>query len=179
MAVIKSNRQENPLQVLGLALGLAVHTLTVCKNERFFPKRDRWMLTAEIVRTALGIYIRIRRANRVRVEEMEDYNRRMALQGEALELIDTMMGLIDIAGTFCHLPGNKQEYWTGLAQNLEAKTRAWHRSDKVRLRPGSIQVDAGGLMVDTETLEHTLKQIGADLAQQCAAAFASYGPGAV
>ena len=44
---------------------------------------------------------------------------------------------------------------------------------------GSIQVDAGGLMVDAETLEHTLKQIGADLAQQCAAAFASYGPGAV
>lgn len=37
MAVIKSKRQENPLQVLSMALGLAVHTLTVCKNEKLFP----------------------------------------------------------------------------------------------------------------------------------------------
>ena len=178
MAVIKSKRQENPLQVLGLALNLAVHTLTVCKNEKLFPKRDRWMLTAEIVHTAIGIYVRIRRANRVRVDEMEDYNRRMALQGEALELIDTMMGLIDIAAVFCHLPGNRQEYWTGLAQNLENKVRAWHRSDKARLRPAGSQFDTDSLTADTETLEQILRQIGAGLAQKCASVLRSCGSGA-
>lgn len=180
MAVIKSKRQENPLQVLSMALGLAVHTLIVCKNEKLFPKRDRWLLTAEIVRTALGIYIRIRKANRVRVEGMEDYTRRMTLQSEALDLIDTLMGLIDIAGAFCKLPGNKQEYWTGLALNLENKARAWHRSDQIRLKPGSIRVEADGLAVDTDTLETILQEIGATLAQQCAsAASITHGPGAV
>lgn len=210
MAVIKSKRQENPLQVLSMALGLAVHTLIVCKNEKLFPKRDRWLLTAEIVRTALGIYIRIRKANRVRVEGMEDYTRRMTLQSEALDLIDTLMGLIDIAGAFCKLPGNKQEYWTGLALNLENKARAWHRSDQIRyapryclsasagfgpqfqelqpsvacgdavLKPGSIQMEADGLAVDTDTLETILQEIGAALAQQCtSAASITHGPGAV
>ena len=137
------------------------------------------MLTAEIVRTALGIYVRIRKANRVRVTEADDYTRRMTYQQEALEMIETMLGLIDIAGAFCHLPGSKQEYWTGLVLELEAKTRAWHRSDKTRLKPGSIQLDTDGMTVDTETLEHILKQIGAELAHRCTAALASCGPGAI
>ena len=94
-------------------------------------------------------------------------------------MIETMLGLIDIAGAFCHLPGSKQEYWTGLVLELEAKTRAWHRSDKTRLKPGSIQLDTDGMTVDTETLEHILKQIGAELAHRCTAALASCGPGAV
>ena len=175
MAVIKSKRQENPLQVLGLALGLAVHTLTICKNEKLFPKRDRWMLTAEIVRTALGVYIRIRKANRVRVEEMADYTKRMALQGEALDMIDTLLGLIDIAGALCKLPGSKQEYWTGLAVELENKVRAWHRGDKARLKPGAIILEADGLAVDTDTLEHILAQIGTALARKITSAVHDMG----
>ena len=138
------------------------------------------MLTVEIVRTALGIYIRVRKANRVRVEEMADYTRRMTLQNEALDMIDTLLGLIDIAGAFCKLPGSKQEYWTGLAVELEGKARAWHRSDKARLKPGSVVLEIDGVAVDTETLEQTLAQIGAALAQQCTStALISHGPGAV
>lgn len=180
MAVIKSKRQENPLQVLGMAQDLAVHTLTICNNEKVFPKRDRWQLTGEIVRTALRIYISIRHANRVKVEEMADYLRRMELQRLALEDINNLLGLIDIAGARCHLPGDRQRYWTGLAVKLEGKARAWHRSDKARLKPGAAALDADGLAVDTETLEHILGQIGTALAQQCTSAvIVSHGPGAV
>ena len=138
MAVIKSKRQENPLQVLGLARELALHTLNICNTEKVFPKRDRWMLTGEIVRTALLIYIHIRHANCVKVEETADYTRRMELQQTALEEINDLLGLIDIAGVRYHLPGNRQSYWTGLALNLERKARAWHRSDQARLKPGIV-----------------------------------------
>lgn len=180
MAVIKSKRQENPLQVLGMAQELAIYTLTICNNEKVFPKRDRWQLTGEVVRTALRIYIHIRHANRVKVEEMADYTRRMELQRTALEETNNLLGLIDIAGPRCHLPGDKQRYWTGLAVNLEKKARAWHRSDKARLKPGGILLETDGLVVDAETLEHILKQIGTALALQCiSAVIASDGPGAV
>ena len=180
MAVIKSKRQENPLQVLGMAKTLAIHTLTICNNEKVFPKRDRWQLTGEIVRTAMSIYIQIRHANAVRVEEKADYERRMELQSLALENINNLLGLIDIAGVKLNLPARKQAYWTGLCSSLEIKARSWHRSDKIRLKPGSIALDSDGLAVDMDALENILKKTGGLLAQQCAcAASVSNGPGAV
>ena len=176
MAVIKSKRQENPLQVLGLARELAIHTLNICNNEKVFPKRDRWMLTGEIVRTALRIYIHIRHANCVKAEEAADYARRMELQQTALEEINDLLGLIDIAGIRCHLPGSRQSYWTGLALELEKKARAGHRSDQARLKPGAFIVDESAQAVQAP--HYIYKQEGTAVGCETAVASIS-GPGAV
>ena len=63
LSVIKSKRQEGKLQVLTKARELCAYTVMVCKNEKNFPKRDRWILTQPIVGEALAIMSCIRRAN--------------------------------------------------------------------------------------------------------------------
>lgn len=169
MSVIKSKRTENPLQVLGMALELVIYTLTVRRNEKSFPKRDRWLITCEIVRTALQVYVKIRHANRVKVDGMEDYTRRMTLQSEAIEGINTLMGLIDIAGALYNLPGSKVEHWVGLCDALDGKARAWHRSNRAALRPGAVILAASDDMaVDLNDVQAILKESGQALAQQCA-----------
>lgn len=55
LSVIKSKRQEGKLQVLTKARELCAYTVMVCKNEKNFPKRDRWIITQPIVSEALNM----------------------------------------------------------------------------------------------------------------------------
>lgn len=55
MSVIKAKRQEGKLSVLVKAREMCVYTITICKNEKNFPKRNRWILTQPIVSEALAI----------------------------------------------------------------------------------------------------------------------------
>lgn len=66
MSVIKAKRKEGQLLVLSKARTLCAYTITICKNERHFPKRDRWILTQPIVTEALNIMTCLRRANAMR-----------------------------------------------------------------------------------------------------------------
>ena len=67
MSVIKAKRQDGQLVVLTKAREMCAYTVTVCKNEKNFPKRDRWIITQPIVTEALSVMSCIRRANSVRV----------------------------------------------------------------------------------------------------------------
>ena len=82
MSVIKAKRQEGKLSVLVKAREMCVYTITVCKNEKNFPKRNRWILTQPIVSEALEIMSCIRRANAVNVETKEDYIYRRCVNGK-------------------------------------------------------------------------------------------------
>lgn len=132
MSVIKSKRQESKLAVLTKAYELASYTITICKNEKAFPKRDRWILTQPIVRECLDAVTCIRRANAVRVATQQDYDYRRGQQAEARCHLDAMLTLVDIAYTALGLPGERVEYWTGLAIEAENYVQRWRRSDKLR-----------------------------------------------
>ena len=73
MAVVTGKRGENELEVMTRAKELAAYTLNICKQEKHFPKRDRWILTQPIVREALDACTCIRRANAVNVCTREEY----------------------------------------------------------------------------------------------------------
>lgn len=134
MAVIKAKREENPLEVLTKSRELVCHTITLCKTEKHFPKRDRWILTTPIVKSALKIYQKIRKANAVKVVTEADYRRRMNRQKKALEELDNLLGLIDIADAVANISGESISHWIGLCKELRDMTRAWHRSDQTRLK---------------------------------------------
>ena len=55
MSVVASKRGEGKLLVLTKANELAVYTIRICSNERNFPKRYRWCITAKIVDSAMDI----------------------------------------------------------------------------------------------------------------------------
>ena len=53
MSVPKGKRTEGKLQVLVELQALCAYTIQICKNEKNFPKRDRWILTQHIVKLAI------------------------------------------------------------------------------------------------------------------------------
>ena len=83
LSVPLSKRKQGKLETLTRARELCAYTIQICKNEKNFPKRDRWLLTQPIVTETLSIMSCIRRANSVRVETREDYVYRRGQQIEA------------------------------------------------------------------------------------------------
>lgn len=132
MSVIKAKRQEGKLSVLVKAREMCVYTITICKNEKNFPKRDRWILTQPIVSEALAIMSCIRRANAVNVETKEDYIYRRQQQIEAYSRCEAMLTLMEIAYKVLSIDSERIEYWTGLVVETESLLQRWKRSDKER-----------------------------------------------
>ena len=107
MSVPKGKRTEGKLQVLVELQALCTYTIQICKNEKNFPKRDRWILTQHIVKLAVEAYTLARRANAVRVMTMEDYKLRRSYQIQCKSSLEALLGLIDIAYMTLGLDGQR------------------------------------------------------------------------
>ena len=134
MSVPKGCRTEGKLQVLTDLQALCVYTIQICKNEKNFPKRDRWILTAHIVRHAVDAYSYARQANAVRVATLEDYKLRREYQIRCRTSLEALLGLIEIAYTTLNLSGDRVEFWTKSVICAEEKLSAWRSSDRKRYR---------------------------------------------
>ena len=134
MSVPKGCRTEGKLQVLTDLQALCVYTIQICKNEKNFPKRDRWILTAHIVRHAVDAYSFARQANAVRVATLEDYKLRREYQIRCRTSLEALLGLIEIAYTTLNLSGDRVEFWTKSVISAEEKLSAWRSSDRKRYR---------------------------------------------
>ena len=97
MSVRKDQRKEGVMAVLVSVRALAKYTLTICKSEKRFPKRDRWIITDKIVKHALKAAVCADKANDVKVEDWDDYLRRRRLQKKALKAIRGIITLKQIA----------------------------------------------------------------------------------
>lgn len=130
LSVPLSKRKQGKLETLTRARELCAYTIQICKNEKNFPKRDRWLLTQPIVTETLSIMSCIRRANSVRVETREDYVYRRGQQIEAFAHAEALLTLIDIAYACLNIETERVEYWTGLVIGVEHLLQKWRRSDK-------------------------------------------------
>jgi len=115
----------------------------LCKNERNFPKRDRWIITQPIVRETLDIMSCIKRANSVRVETKEDYIYRRGQQVEAYAHTEALLTLMDIAYLSLGLESKRVEYWTGLVLSVQNLLHNWRKSDKEKYKT-LFEEDAAG-----------------------------------
>ena len=134
MSVPKGKRTESKLQVLVELQALCSYTIQICKNEKNFPKRDRWILTQHIVKLAVEAYTLARKANAVRVVTMDDYRLRRGYQIQCRSSLEALLGLIDIAYMALQLDGQRVEYWTKCVMSAEEKLSAWRTSDKKRYK---------------------------------------------
>lgn len=132
MSVIKAKRSESKLQVIVKAIELCEYTIRICKNEKVFPKSDRWLITSRITGMAEEIMVHTRQANDIRVESMEDYMARHNLQVAAHGCCEALLSLIEISYKVIGLEGSRVEYWTGLIVSLEELIQRWMRSDRDR-----------------------------------------------
>ena len=134
MSVPKGKRTEGKLQVLVELQALCTYTIQICKNEKNFPKRDRWILTQHIVKLAVEAYTLARKANAVRVMTMEDYKLRRSYQIQCKSSLEALLGLIDIAYMALGLDGQRVEFWTKSVMSAEDKLAAWRSGDRKRYK---------------------------------------------
>ena len=133
LSVRKGDRQQGKLEVLNLAMNLCTHTLTLCKNEKYFPKNQRWLLTSKIASEAVDALTCIRRANATLVDgDLIDarYQYRSSQQTEAHAHLGALYALIDVAYNLNDgITDSAVAYWSKLVKDTDDKLKAWIRSD--------------------------------------------------
>ena len=133
MSVRLNERSKTTLEVLDDAKNLCDYTLTICKNEKYFPKSQRWMLTQKIVNETIDTVACIRHANSTYVRKEEKYQRdfeyRHRQQIEAHAHLDAILTLIDVAQKHLGIDPRQIEFWTGLILKTDNALKEWTNSD--------------------------------------------------
>jgi hypothetical protein len=134
MSVAKGDRKESSsnLETAKMLKGLCVYTIQICKNEKNFPKRDRWILTAPIVKCAVKAYAKVLEANAITVVKLDDYMMRRKCQIQARKKLKAMIGLVEIAYTTLSLEESRLEYWTGYIKGCMDILSKWRAADRKR-----------------------------------------------
>ena len=113
---------------------LAVYTVTVCKSEKNFPKRNRWMLTQEIVKAAVKAYGHAVEANAVEVMTMRDYELRREHQVKARAKLKKLSAYTEIALLALGLDATKIDVWQGYVKTCKDLLGKWRESDRKRYK---------------------------------------------
>ena len=139
MSVPKSKRGASKLEVITAANELTMHTIRICSNEKCFPKRYRWCITAKIVDAAVEISKLLNAANAVYINTSaenwkEDWKLRRGYQVRALSYTYALLTMMDIAYRTFGIDGDKMHYWTGIVIKTQNLIRSWKKSDESRYK---------------------------------------------
>ena len=134
MSVVKSKRGTNDLDVITKSRDLAVYTIKITSNEKNFPKRYRWCITNEIVKSATSIHRNIIKANEIFIKDESDYKLRKHYQNKALAEVGALLGDMKIAYDLFGVDSNKMYHWTGLVIDVQILLRNWKKSDDKRYK---------------------------------------------
>lgn len=139
MSVPKSKRGKSELEIVTKANQLSTYTIHICSNEKCFPKRYRWCITAKIVDSAVEISKLINMANAVyvnpnSVHKAEDWSLRRGYQVQALANTYSLLTMMDIAYRTFGIDGSKMKHWTELVMNVQTLLRSWKKSDEQRYK---------------------------------------------
>ena len=132
MAVPEGKRTESKLSVQTKAIELAEYTITICSNEKNFPKRYRWCLTSKIVDAVTEIISDINTANSIYVTTKGDYELRRSYQTKALAYTARMLGLMQLAHTKFGINSKRIKHWTELVIDVRELIKKWRKSDSDR-----------------------------------------------
>lgn len=134
MSVPSSKRGIGKLEIITKVRALRAWTIKICSNEKNFPKRYRWCLTNDIIKDTNELSSLLIQANAVKVETIEDKNRRRTRQKMALELTEALLDNISVAYELFHIDSDRIEYWTAEIVLIQNIIRNWMRSDLERYK---------------------------------------------
>ncbi len=129
MSVPEYDRKLGRLKVITAAFDNCKHTMTVCKSEKHFPKRDRWILTGKIVDAANGMLQCCIMANNINVKTVGDYETRRRYQMQAKGHGMNQLALMKLAYEVLSLEAS-EEYWISLVDNALKLLSGWMDSDR-------------------------------------------------
>lgn len=143
-----NKRGENTLQVWLDAVALARYTMEITANKKNFPARYDEM-TGRINACAINAAGDLWKANQIYVGKGSDaltpeqaqadgerlaraWSERLGLEHKAIEELNEMLFLIDLAGKVLHRPAKKTLYWANLARGVKHLAVKWRESEAKR-----------------------------------------------
>lgn len=131
MSVPEYARNIGRIRVITAAYNNCKHTIKVCKSEKNFPKRDRWILTNNIVNEAESILQCCLMANNINVKCRSDYEDRRQLQMKAKGHAMNQLALMRLAFETLSLDLS-EEYWISSVDDVLVFLKRWTDSDRKR-----------------------------------------------
>lgn len=133
MSVLKRFRSESPFAVRDEARKLEIKVIKLCMNEKYFPKRYRFILTMDIIQDAHKLADYIEAANKLELTEVTS-KRRLMYQKEALVRIEYILRKFILAEElgFTIPEASLKELGEDLVKE-EKLIKNWIESDRVRL----------------------------------------------
>ncbi len=134
MSVLARLRSESPFEVRDNVRKLEVRIIKLCMNEKYFPKRYRFILVMDIVEDAHRLADFVEAANKIDLNETF-YKRRLTYQKEALIKVEHLMRKFMLAEELkLTIPeGTIREIGEALIKE-DKLIRNWIESDKMRLK---------------------------------------------
>lgn len=134
MSVLARFRSESPFDVRDNARKLEVKIIRLCMNEKYFPKRYRFILTTNIIEDAHKMVDYIEAANIIPLTE-EFSKRRRLYQKEALIRIENLFRKIILAEDLGFTIPEATLTELGEALNKEESLiKNWMESDRSRIK---------------------------------------------
>ena len=134
MSVLARFRSESPFDVRDNARKLEVKIIRLCMNEKYFPKRYRFILTTNIIEDAHKMVDYIEAANMIPLTE-EFSKRRRLYQKEALIRIENLFRKIILAEDLGFTIPEATLTELGEALNKEESLiKNWMESDRSRMK---------------------------------------------
>lgn len=136
MSVPVSKRQEGELKVFTKGRQLVARTLTICSNEKHFPKKLRWAYSSKICDKASEMYALILQANSVFVESEQDIQIRIGYWKQALACATALEGFADLSIELSSMGLDKIRSWESEIREVKTLIRNRIKSDKTRFCNG-------------------------------------------
>jgi len=131
MSVVKSKRGQGKLTVYTRTNELAIYTVTICSNEKHFPKRYRWCITNKIVESALTINNCVAAANSIYIADGDEDAKKLRKQYQIKALAETyaLLSMIDMAYRTFGIESSRIEFWARLVKEVQTLLRSWKKSE--------------------------------------------------
>ncbi len=137
--VRKNEREHSRFETADVALSLATHTYNITSNPKVFDP-IHYRMISRLTSEATMIYQKVRVANEIKADTVEDAKERLKLQKDALETCKSLTSDIMISKGLFHLRMRKVIFWNNYIVRLETMIKAWIESDKKNYKTKSWDV---------------------------------------
>ena len=141
--IVEPRKSETPLMKASMDMTDAI--LKKLQNEKFFPRRFRWLIAGKIADLANDYMTAIIEANDPKVQTQGLRDRRFELQQIALGKLSALDVKLAQAVRVMELNPNELEYIAGLVNRCRELMQAWVNSDKKRYgSPSGLNIQGDG-----------------------------------
>lgn len=132
--MVNQNDRYSPseMNVVTKAKDLCKHSRNLIRNEKHYPKRERFQLVAEIYQCSMKIVMKLMAANDMSLFDEEQRKLRLLYQQEALTACKQLLFLIEISFEDKYISSDACIYWSKMVIDVRNMTAAWYKKDMSR-----------------------------------------------